>query len=370
VGLLTSEGDDSTTPDGRLLISIKAALAAPEAEKVSVRRRDEIAQRIESGHYQAGCRLYGYANAQCSIIEEREAVHFREACAMLIQGATLTTIVHYLNANARPFKGKPARTFTPGTVLKRMLSNPVYAGFIKWQGETIGRSEHIAAIIDEVTHERVLAALAARSIPMPRHHNVRKYVASGFIYCGNPGCGTAMVAEITGTTRHRWACRGCRRIFRDFYAVNKAIDTYVATRITLTEDIQTPVVDIHTQGRAHIAELEGRLASICADYANGDIDRADFLPMQRAMRQKLTEAQSELTTALRDEARTAPKPTGDLAAIWASTDPSTLDARRAILAAYVSGVYILPTVKRGAGTDWSAIDIHGTNITENGRGGR
>lgn len=118
---------DSTTVYGAFAMDIIARLAQLESEQIGERVLLGMRQRVRRGGYVART-PHGYRRGRDGALElSPEASEVRYAFILRSRGEPYARIAYLLNLEADP----PA--WTVGRV-RRMISNPVYAGFVRWGG--------------------------------------------------------------------------------------------------------------------------------------------------------------------------------------------------------------------------------------------
>ncbi len=204
---------DTTTPQGRLFVTIMMALAEFEREQTSDRTREATAARAERGLWNGG-RLLGYdldPDKKGYLVanpEEADLVNFAFdtylACGSIAATREIMNSHGYRTKTytSRRDRHHPGKPFTI-TSVQYLLKNPAYIGKKEINKKAKGRgdAEHgyrlvdavWPAIVDEAKFHRVSALLAVNG--RTKHNGVRPvrhvYVlGGGILHCGR--CDAAM----------------------------------------------------------------------------------------------------------------------------------------------------------------------------------
>jgi len=204
---------------GRLTLNILMSFAEFEREMIAERTKDKIAAARRRGKWTGGPVPFGYRVADRRLVVEpgdgRVVQHVFRRYEVLKSACLVANELEDAGMARQRVRGGPTRPWDKKDVL-RILTNPVYAGFIRCGDERV-RGEH-EPLIDEATFERVQQLLATqRPRATPKTRNP-EYLLRGLLRCG--GCGAAMTAASTKatsatyryyrcTTRDRQGTRAC-----------------------------------------------------------------------------------------------------------------------------------------------------------------
>ena len=143
---------DTSTPMGRFAMDVIQRIAQLESEQIGERVKMGMTRKAKFGTGNMGSgHPYGYVYEKGSlIIIEYEAEVVRNIYSMYSEGSSLRTITDTLNNSlVQPKKGG---RWSHQSVSK-ILHNPVYAGYIRWDG--IVRSGEHTAIIGQDIYEAI-----------------------------------------------------------------------------------------------------------------------------------------------------------------------------------------------------------------------
>lgn len=199
VAELTRLGKDvlsTMEPNGSPLVQgILAVVAAQESRNIGQRVKENMRFKAELGHYQTTAPFgYRWLHGELIVDPAEVAVYFRMV-ELAEQGWGCTRIARYLNREGYPARDR--RTWWPTTV-RRILTNPLHAGWICWGAVERVDSQH-PRVIERDRWLRLQERLRSGS---ERPSLVRWEPASlltGFVRCGS--CGGLMARHSTARFR-------------------------------------------------------------------------------------------------------------------------------------------------------------------------
>lgn len=211
---------DLGDPTGVAVAQILTAIAAMEVKHKGKRQREANKQRAEKGVAFWTRRPFGYdrtADGKVFAVKA-EADAIREAAALILDGATLTSVVGKWNAagyrTTYSKKHKETGEVEGGkpwgvTQLRRVLLNPRYAGKRLYNGVEQATAGAWEPILDPETSNRLELLLTdPRRRTAPDDLN-SKYLLSGILLCGK--CGRKLfAAPVTakGQRKMVYRCHG------------------------------------------------------------------------------------------------------------------------------------------------------------------
>ena len=329
--LTTANGEaDLSTDGGRLFARIKASVARAEVESKSARQKRAAAQRADRGKPPSGARLTGYTDGGQIVADE--ALVVRSMFTRFSAGDSLRGITVWLTEQGVQTRfGKP---WGP-TSVRRILTNPRYAGRAIYCGKTTGKAGQWDAIVGEAAFDAVQARLTDPRRITNRVGTDRKHLGSGIYLCGV--CGGPLCTHSGG----RYRCRAGGHVTR----MGESIDVFVRgvirarlARADVADLLTVPDTDAAKALTAQIGGLRARLGKIEADYDADLIDGRRFAVATEKVQAELTRAETTRARVAGGEGLasvlTAPDPV-------AAFDSAPLGAQRAILAALAT-VTLLP----------------------------
>lgn len=136
---------------GRFVMDVIQRMAQLESEQIGDRVKMGMARKAEVGDGNMGSPdPYGYTHRDGQlVIREDEAVHVRDMFAMKIEGIGPSGIAEYLNMAGVPSKtgGQWSRQ-----AVGYILRNPLYAGFVRWDGN-VSKGSHDPIVSEDVFRE-------------------------------------------------------------------------------------------------------------------------------------------------------------------------------------------------------------------------
>ncbi len=182
---------DTTRPEGRLMFHQFGSFAQYERELIGQRTRFGMMKRLRQGLWN-GIPPYGYRIKDGKlVIEPAEAARVRRIFDWYL-GQNLGVVAISRELNRLGITPRKAKRWKGNTIYK-LIQNPLYAGFIRWGGET-AMGIHKPIIRKEVFD-------AVQGTLRGRNHKTRQlrspnYLA-GLVKCGL--CGAAMHVTYPGT---------------------------------------------------------------------------------------------------------------------------------------------------------------------------
>jgi site-specific DNA recombinase len=353
---LATPGDDVNveTGEGILMARIKGDFAAEETRKMSKRIRRKHLELAEAGKVSGGGhRPFGFETDRITHRAD-EVELLRDAAARILAGDSLYAIVGDWTRQGVPTSsGAPWST----TSLKSTLVAPRIAGLRSHRGSVVGPGVW-EPILDRATWERVVAILtdpARRRNPV-----VRSYLLSGILSCGS--CGKAMVAaprtrregagargkyrRVESTSVRAYGCvkanGGCGHVYALAEPIERRVEEDVlealdgpglaAARAAGAGSDEAAIVD-------GIASDEAKLLDLADDYDEGRIGKAEWLHLRGKVENRIAAARRQVMRRPTDALAGFGSTPGGLAAEWGNL---SLDRRRAIIAAVIEEITVLP----------------------------
>ncbi|MCX5226865.1 recombinase family protein [Streptomyces sp. NBC_00233] len=347
----TTEGEDTSTAGGRMILTIKGAVAQQETERMSERINNSLLQRREQGKPHAGGkRQFGFkAGSHFQELDEAESRLIRDGWRMLtdLSPKTPGDVARHWNAEGSTTPQGGAWTIQS---VKRVYRSERTGGIITYKGQDIGDSVYGAPLTRQ-QWERTQAVLDSRSTPAAQGSGKRKHVYSGFLRCGS--CGSTMGvqwATIQGRTFRRTFCHsaqrgrdgrlGCGKVSRSYTWIEEQLDAMVeaALQSRTPQRAEPPAEDL----AGEISLFERRIQALRSRWKEGLMEDEDYFDSLTHLRAEL------LSLRTRENAmdiRRARSDT-DALAVWRNDAAENLEQRRAIVATVISHVDVF-SVGRG-----------------------
>ena len=338
-----TEGDrDPANPGDEMVATIVAAVGRYESAAKSARLRAKARQLAELGQVGGGgTRPFGFEPDRVTV-REPEAMLIREAAQRVLDGATLASVVRWLNGSGI---GPVAATGWSSHTLRRILSAPRTAGLRAHRGVVVGPAVW-PSILDVEVWEQVRVILQDPARFRARGDHARYLLTGGVARCG--ACGRALIARPRGDGSRCYVCpppsdpgfrpAGCGKIRRLAEQVDREV---IARLLVVLQEVDPLQVDDRSSDSVVVAEverLEVRLTDLARDhYADGLISRGEYF----AAREPITARVAELRAQLAPRRRKQERPL-QVEEIFAGDD---VDAQRAIVADWIDAVIVLPAVR-------------------------
>ncbi|NXY95985.1 recombinase family protein [Streptomyces sp. BR123] len=348
----TTEGEDTSTASGRMILTIKGAVAQQETERMSERVNSSLLQRRERGKPHAGGpRVFGFepgSNFQRVVPEEVELI--RRGYRMLMDQSQKTP-----GDVARLWNETGART--PGTQtmwtiqkVKRVYRSERVGGIVTYKGQDIGDSIYPHPLTRE-EWENVQAVLDGRATPAAKGSGKRKHLYSGFLKCGN--CGLTMSvqwATIQGRAFRRTFCNsssvgqngqlGCGKVSRSYAWIEERLNE--VTETALGKRQPQPQAAPTEYPTAATSVVEERIHGLRSRWKGGEIEDEDYFDSLKHLRDQLHALRTREAAAAIRRSRTET----DVLAAWRDDSVENLERRRTIVASVIKEVAVF-SVGRG-----------------------
>ncbi|ARF56058.1 recombinase family protein [Streptomyces gilvosporeus] len=336
----TTEGEDTATANGRMILTIKGAVAQQETERMSERINLSLLQRREKGKPHAGgSRLFGFKEgSHFQELEPGEVELIRLGYEMLMDQKTPGDV-------SRKWNEHGARTPEAGTAwdiqkIKRVYRSERIGGIVTYKRQDIGDSIYPHPLTRQ-EWENVQTVLDSRARPAGKGAGKRKHVYSGFLTCGH--CGSTMRiqwATIQGRTFRRAFCHsaqigangehGCGKVNRRYDWIEERLNEVVeAALLARRPKPQTPPTDDVTE---EIKVLEERIRGLRNRWKEGGMEDEDYFDSLSHLRSDLQALRAREAAATVKEARTET----DALAVWRDEEMQNLERRRAIVASVIA----------------------------------
>jgi hypothetical protein len=212
---------DLTTASGKKAFRDAVNAAAYYSDMISESSRRGKAYKASLGEVDKR-RSFGFEQDGITVREDEAAI-IREHAARLLAGETQDSLISELNSRGVPSVRGAEWGYT---TYRQIMTRPRNIGLIVHNGTVVEGARLPAAILDELTHNRLVALYASRK---PGGAPSGKYVLTGVASCGE--CGAKLSGRpVTGTPRRNYWCSKCKHVFADAdrlddYAADFAIRT-------------------------------------------------------------------------------------------------------------------------------------------------
>jgi site-specific DNA recombinase len=207
VQIVTTDGLDSATTSGQMVMRIQAAIAKNESDQISSRVRIKHGELRARGRWSGGRRSFGITADGQSVVPEEQAL-IVEAAQRVVAGEGLATIAReWRRAGVKTGRGTP---WNDPSTIGRMLLSPRMVGRRR---QASGLSEvGMPALLTEDLWRRASAILTNPARRLTSSTAV-KHLLAGLLTCGR--CGRPLSSHIR-QGKLRWQCLalrdGCGRL--------------------------------------------------------------------------------------------------------------------------------------------------------------
>ena len=183
-----TENLDTSTPVGRLIISILSAFAQLERETIKERMQMGMVGRAKTGKWKGGGKIpyaYNYDKEKGILVQNTNAIKVKQLYDLYInKGYGLQYIADLLG-------------FPSGSFARQVLVRKASHGIVQYKGrEYEGKHE---PIIDKETYERAMAILKQRQELTYRTAKTTYYLLAGLLVCGKCGAKFAYIKQTNWT---------------------------------------------------------------------------------------------------------------------------------------------------------------------------
>lgn len=288
---------DTTTANGKLILTVLLGLAANEREHASERINETFANKKKLGEPCSGCCALGYKVEPKKVVivpEEANMVKYAFDTFLATHSVSQTKVLFnkkygdYLKEKDKRANGRDA--FTEQR-MRYLLRNTNYTG-----------NKTYPQIIEVATFEEVQEILNERAGGKPRKYD---YMFRGLLKCGY--CGSAMV----GAPRHdngklylnyRCNSRSSERNKTCITISEKNIEKLLISQVH--EDLTKCNVDLELENeikvkKSDITKLEKKLERIKELYAEGDLSKQQFVDKKQKVNDEINDIKRQLINSKR-----------------------------------------------------------------------
>jgi site-specific DNA recombinase len=298
---------NTATSLGRLVLNILLSFAQFEREMIAERTRDKMRAARRRGKWIGGTVPFGYdAREKKLVINDAEAQQVRALFDMYLQEHSILRLVEFANSlgwRTKSWTTKTGNVHVGGkwtkSIMGRLLSNPVYAGRVVADGNSIA-GEH-PAIVEDSKFDQVAAQLkAGRNGRDWSARNLHGFLLRGLVRCAV--CETAMISS-TGRSRGKdyryYTCLAVRQRGRTACSVRsvqaQALEDFVVARIRELARKPSMVTDTVA---AIVAELDAQTPELDVERRYLDQERGVTVAESRALVKRLADASGAAAGAI------------------------------------------------------------------------
>lgn len=207
------ESFDTSTPFGRCIVGVLAAFAQMERDNIRMRTQMGRSAKIRKGYFSGSHAPIGYTfKTGCNelVVDPYASIMIREVFRLFLGGMGLSAIGRHMLDKY----GSNQYDWGKNTAIRRILSNPVYMGKVRLNGEFFdGIHEALVSETDWYT--------AAAILEHNKEINKRSYrfqigtcgsgdnLLTGLLFCGD--CGARMYARKVSPAKKKYICHSVAR---------------------------------------------------------------------------------------------------------------------------------------------------------------
>ncbi len=288
---------DTTTANGKLILTVLLGLAANEREHASERINETFANKKKLGEPCSGCCALGYKVEPKKVVivpEEAKMVKYAYDTFLATHSVSQTKVIFnkkygdFLKEKEKRSNGRDGFT---DQRMRYLLRNKNYTG-----------NKTYPQIIEIATFEAVQEILNERAGGKPRKYD---YMFRGLLKCGY--CGSTMV----GSPRHemghvylnyRCNARSSERNKTCVTISEKNIEKLLISQVH--EDLTKCKVDLELENeikvkKSDIKNLEKKLERVKELYAEGDLTKQQFVDKKEKINNQINDIKRQLINSKR-----------------------------------------------------------------------
>ena len=347
---------DLSTADDRFRTGIDALMAEKEADEIAERVQRAMRANAASGRPH-GRRLFGFQRTYDpttgkltgQIPDPDEAPIVRRIFAEYLAGDGVRVIGNRLNADGIP---TPGGVEWNDTQVRRVLTNPAYAGRRVHRGEVVGDAAWLPLVSPE-DFDRTQALLVQRRT-YSRRADPRARLLTGVARCGL--CGAKLYVGHDRKVRKVYTCRAFFHVSRDERQLDDYISRLVVGRLEQIDAtaLSNPPPDGETEAaRQRVAELRARLEDATSQFTAGRLTGATLARIEADLLPEIADAEARLRRQVVPLGFDLP--TEDVGEWWADLE---LPKRREVVGTVLAMVVVHPTVRGRRTFDPDAVEVH------------
>ncbi|AWK73174.1 hypothetical protein CBI38_18030 [Rhodococcus oxybenzonivorans] len=330
-----SDGVDTSTDGGRLVVRILGSVAQGEMERKSARQKSAVLQAAAQGRYVGGRRAFGYEPDGITIRPD-EAAAVAAGYEAVLAGEPLTAVARaWTAAGLTTPQGMPTWR---ATSVRDVLLNARNAGLRRHRPEGTHvsyRQDPTAFVVGRAVWEPIVpeetwrAVVAILTSPGRRKSRPGQAVAllTGLARCGV--CGATVHAGGARRVYRQYRCSEGHHLQRMAAPVEDFVEALIVGRLSKPDALAlfAPKVEADTRDLSAEADvLRRRLEDLAEDY--GIMTRDQFRTANEKVRTRLAELEAEIAAAGAADVIAPLVASGDVAAAW---EDLTTARKRAVI---------------------------------------
>ncbi len=324
-----SDGVDTSTDGGRLVVRILASVGQGEMERKSARQRSAAAQAAQQGRWVGGRRAFGYERDGVTI-RHNEANLIRQGYREVLNGASMADIARTWNAagaNTPQGRRDGASKSWDHANARDVLTNPRYAGLRRYratveraairQDPTLGITGK--AVWPAVVSEDMWRASVAILCDPSRWHPVKggRKLLTGIAVCGV--CGLTVHGGAGSHGNRSYRCRSGAHVVRKSDPVDDYVEAVAVARLSAPDALKEFAPRVHRDVAPLIDELNAArlcLDSVAAEFADGILTASQLRTLTQILKRRVAEFEAQISEAGRKDLVAPLVRSGDIRKQW------------------------------------------------------
>ena len=341
-----TENFDTSTPAGKLMLSMMSAFAELERQQINERMTMGRLAAANLGKWRGGSGVpTGYIYSPKSKggsgrleIDEEKAEYVKMMYALALKGYSFTHI--------RDVMAKEGLYTATAHVVKTILSNPIYIGYQRYGGE-IFPSNH-TPIIDRETFDKVQEIVKDRTKPSMK----RKHLLTGFLYCscGSRACYHKNIQHGKSYEYYQCYSRMCHKTMGKAKKCSNKVWRKADLEETIWdileeleyEDVISEAPDLITPKKKEIEKVEKKIDKLMDLYLVDGIPQDSLVTRLNALNREKDTLAEQLATIEKKSHKTGKKEFRQIKSKLSDIKESDIETQRAFLGSLIESITLLP----------------------------
>lgn len=336
-----SDGVDTSTDGGRLVVRILASVGQGEMERKSARQRSAAVQAARQGRWVGGRRALGYERDGVTIRNDESSL-IRQGYRDVLSGASMAEVARAWNAagSSTPQGKRDGTLKLWGHANARdVLTNPRYAGLRRYRATTdrapIRRDPTLGitgkAVWPAVISEDVWRASVDILCDPSRWHPAKggRKLLTGLAVCGV--CGLTVHGGAGSHGNRSYRCRSGAHVVRKSDPVDDYVQAVAVARLTAPDALKEFAPRVHRDISPLIDDLNAarqRLDSVAVEFADGILTASQLRTVTEVLKRRVAEFEARISESGRSDLIAPLVRSDDITVQW---NRLKVSARRVVL---------------------------------------
>ena len=338
-----TENFDTSTPVGKLMLSMMSAFAELERQQINERMTMGRLAAANLGKWRGGSGVpTGYIYSPKSKggsgrleIDETKAEYVRQMFSLALKGYSLNHIKEVME--------KEGLHTATANVVKTILTNPIYIGYQRYGGE-VYPSNH-TPIIDRETFNNVQEIVNDKTKTTVK----RKHLLTGFLYCscGSRACyhraGKYEYYECYTRMAHKTMRKTDKKCPNKIWRMEELEETIWDVLEELEyEDVISEAPDLITPKKKELEKVEKKIEKLMDLYLVDGISQDSLVTRLNALNLEKDTLSEQLATLEEKAHRTTKKEFKQIKSKLSDIKESDIETQRAFLGSLIESITLLP----------------------------